>query len=175
MNKIIVFSMIAFFFTACNNPFAKTTNMYFYNDSHFKIGFTLPNDIPWEQKWITQTTIDTTMSSFFKWSDNYSSLLPYDNGFYRMRFASFEEWFPKESSILPFFIFDFSTMENAGANTIAFYNKDEYIVRYDLTISDIYFLLNSDGALELHFPPDERMKDIHMWPPYEEVIDKYCY
>ena len=64
-------------------------------------------------------------------------------------------------------------MENAGADTVGFYNKDEYIVRYDLTLSNIDDLLNSDGALELHFPPDERMKDIHMYPPYEEVLAKY--
>ena len=170
MRKILIISMLALFVSACNNPFTKKTILVFYNDSRLEIGLTLPDDVGRGDK---DAEVDSTMTSFRKWSDSYTSFCPLECRKFRIRLESFEEWIPRNTDYIPFFIFDYSTMENAGANTIAFYNKDEYIVRYDLTISDIYFLLNSDGALELHFPPDERMKDIHMWPPYEEVVARY--
>lgn len=169
MKKIIII-MIALYVLACNNPFKKTTNLVFYNDSQLEIGLTLPDDVGRGNK---DADVDSTLASFRKWSDSYTSFCPLEGRMFRIRLESFEEWIPRKSNYIPFFIFDFSTMENAGANTVGFYNKDEYLVRYDLTLSNIHTLLNNDGALELHFPPDERMKDIHMYPPYEEVIAKY--
>ena len=43
------------------------------------------------------------------------------------------------------------------------------LVRYTLSLEDFR---NLDW--ELSFPPDERMRHIHMWPPYEEVVAKYA-
>jgi len=51
--------------------------------------------------------------------------------------------------------------------------KDSYFVRYDISIEDARKLINGNGELEIHFPPDERMKDIKMWPKYEDVISEY--
>ena len=48
--------------------------------------------------------------------------------------------------------------------------NDLYFVRYDISIEDARKLINDKGELEIHFPPDERMKDIKMWPRYEDVI-----
>ena len=48
-----------------------------------------------------------------------------------------------------------------------------YLVRYDISIGDAQRLINEEGELEIHFPPDERMKDIKMWPKYEDVVTRY--
>ena len=41
---------------------------------------------------------------------------------------------------------------------------NDYIVRYDLTYYD---LLELD--LTIPFPPTEDMRDMKMWPPYDEI------
>ncbi len=42
------------------------------------------------------------------------------------------------------------------------------LVRYDVSLQDF-----KDLDWEISFPPDERMKDIRMWPSYEEVVARY--
>jgi hypothetical protein len=38
--------------------------------------------------------------------------------------------------------------------------------RYDLSIEDIHLLYNKYGVPEIPYPPDERMKNMKMYPPY---------
>ena len=178
---MLLIPILLLFAYSCNNPFRKTTSMVFNNDTDIIIGVSIIEDRGWAQKWIKDIPYDTTMLSLPKRKcDGFSSVLPNATSFWRFRFESFEDWFPTTCDFIPFFVIDFSTY-SAKWNEIhdseqfytQFYGDDEYLVRYDLKINDIYSLLNKDGALELHFPPDERMKDIHMWPPYKEVIVKY--
>lgn len=42
------------------------------------------------------------------------------------------------------------------------------IARYDLTLDDLTLL-----DWEISFPPNESMRNIHMYPPYEDIIAKY--
>lgn len=67
---------------------------------------------------------------------------------------------------LRLFYFHSDSIAHLGWNKI----RDDYkvLVRYDLSQEDIY---NLDA--EIHYPPREAMKDIHMYPPYEEVLEKY--
>ncbi len=48
--------------------------------------------------------------------------------------------------------------------------RDKYLIeaRYDLSGSDLEVIRG-----RVSFPPDEKMKHVHMWPPYEELIAKY--
>lgn len=46
----------------------------------------------------------------------------------------------------------------------------DILVRYDLSKEDMDRCKQEDGVIVLCYPPDERMKDIKMWPPYEEVM-----
>jgi hypothetical protein len=39
--------------------------------------------------------------------------------------------------------------------------------RYDLSIDDLYLLYNKYDIPEIPYPPDERMKNMKMYPPYE--------
>lgn len=47
-----------------------------------------------------------------------------------------------------------------------------YLMRYDITMKDYFNMLNGKRELEIHYPPDVRMKDIKMWPRYEDVISR---
>jgi hypothetical protein len=46
--------------------------------------------------------------------------------------------------------------------------RQEYKIlqRYDLSIEDILLLYNKYSIPEIPYPPDERMKDMKMYPPY---------
>lgn len=46
--------------------------------------------------------------------------------------------------------------------------KNNYIVRYDLSYNDYINLKEC-----IPFPPTEAMRDMKMWPPYEEVRKRY--
>lgn len=48
--------------------------------------------------------------------------------------------------------------------------RDDYdiLVRYDLTYDNLKVLNDT-----IPFPPTEAMKNMKMWPPYEEVVKKY--
>ena len=47
-------------------------------------------------------------------------------------------------------------------------NDYDILVRYDLTYDNLKALNDT-----IPFPPSETMKDMKMWPPYEEVIKRY--
>jgi len=59
------------------------------------------------------------------------------------------------------YLFDAETVDNIPWETI----REEYKVlkRYDLNLEDIQFL-----DYEISYPPTEQMKDMRMYPPYEE-------
>jgi len=72
-----------------------------------------------------------------------------------------------------------STMRHYDYLSVFIWNKDNVseingayfgsiIARYDLTLDNLFLL-----DWEISFPPDERMKDIHMYPPYQEIIERY--
>jgi hypothetical protein len=47
--------------------------------------------------------------------------------------------------------------------------RQEYniLVRYDLSLQDMNMLRNRNGDTEIQYPPDSRMRDMKMYPPYE--------
>ena len=57
-------------------------------------------------------------------------------------------------------------------DTLAKYSWEEIqrdyniLQRYDLSIADIKMLYRKSGVPEIPYPPDERMKDMKMYPPY---------
>ena len=65
------------------------------------------------------------------------------------------------SDTLSMFIFHTDTLEANSWETII--SEYKVLQRYDLSIQDIH-LLNHD----IPYPPTEQMKDMRMYPPYEE-------
>ena len=52
---------------------------------------------------------------------------------------------------------------------------NNYLIRYDLSYNDIVRFSTSQDSYEFHipFPPTEAMRDMKMWPPYDEVRKRY--
>jgi len=98
-------------------------------------------------------------------------------GTYREDYCSFwgnthprfqREYFEKEfpAGYYSVFILSYETYLEKGWEGI----RDDYdiLVRYDLTYDNLEALNDT-----IPFPPSEAMKDMKMWPPYEEVVSKY--
>ena len=189
-NKIcitIVFSILCFSITSCFN----FLNLYYYersivirlvNGSNSAVGFIAPlnhNRIRTigrsviyfshhkRFRWIDMDQLDisdTTMANYaFTSAYDYSGTI--ESGKDRLsstRYLTLEEMMPYDT--MRVFVFD-KKYEDLIEN-------DLYLVRYDISIGDAQRLINEEGELEIHFPPDERMKDIKMWPKYEDVVTR---
>lgn len=108
---------------------------------------------------------DTTMLSY----QRFVHCVPVDGYQSRIMHSpidSFEEWIPTNSEYYSMFVIKLATSSKLNEC----FQNDDYYVRYDLTIDDIHSLCDKDGVLHISYPPSEAMKDVKMWPPYEEVI-----
>ncbi len=83
--------------------------------------------------------------------------------FYEMHFSSWEEFYKAKvsSDTISFVVYDWEVLENTNWNVI----RDEYKIlkRYDLSLEDLQKL-----DFTLYYPPTEEMKDMKMYPPYDE-------
>ena len=69
---------------------------------------------------------------------------------------------PKDT--LSFFFFHADTLEKYPLEIL---QRDYKILRrYDLSSQDVIALKNKYGIPEIPYPPDERMKNMKMYPPY---------
>ena len=184
----IVFTILCFSLTSCFN----FRNLYYYersivirlvNRSNSAVGFIAPlnhNRIRTigcsvtyfshhkRFRWIDMEQLDisdTTMANYaFTSAYDYSGTI--ESGKDRLsstRYLTLEEMMPYDT--MRVFVFD-EKYEDPIEN-------DLYLVRYDISIGDAQRLINEEGELEIHFPPDERMKDIKMRPKYEDVVTRY--
>ena len=96
---------------------------------------------------------------------------------YPTSLVGFKKLFSREEhlpeGILSVFIMHTDTLHHYPWTWLRETNK--YIVRYDLSYDDIVKFSGFDECNEFHipFPPTEAMRDMKMWPPYEEVKNKY--
>jgi len=111
---------------------------------------------------------DTTMINYaFTSAYDYSGTI--ESGKDRLsstRYLTLEEMMPYDT--MRVFVFD-----RKYEDVLIPVENDLYLVRYDISIGDAQRLINEEGELEIHFPPDERMKDIKMWPKYADVVTRY--
>jgi hypothetical protein len=70
-----------------------------------------------------------------------------------------------QNGVLSLFIFKQVDVERLGWEEVS--SKNQYIVRYDLTSDNLRFL---KGIIV--YPPNEPMKDIHMFPSYEQLLNE---
>lgn len=80
---------------------------------------------------------------------------------------TFEEWMsslPKDTA--SFYIFNYDTLNHYSWEVI----QKEYKIlqRYDLSIDDLHLLEDEYGIPVIVYPPSEIMKDMKMYPPYEQ-------
>ena len=82
----------------------------------------------------------------------------------RIRWGTYEDLFTYHQYCLVFIL---------NANDVRWSNDhlsdlDSYLVRYDFTLEDL-----QDLDWRISFPPNDSMKTISMWPPFEDVVAKY--
>ena len=110
---------------------------------------------------------DTTMANYaFTSAYAYSGVEGSGIDINVTRYLTFEEMMPYDT--MRVFVFD-----GKYEDLLIPIENDLYLVRYDISIGDAQRLINEEGELEIHFPPDERMKDIKMWPKYADVVTRY--
>ena len=71
-----------------------------------------------------------------------------------------------QAGVLSVFVFNQAIVNDEGWESVL--SHQNYMVRYDLTAKDLESL---QGAI--YFPPSDAMRNVRMFPPYEEVIQKY--
>ena len=152
LSLLIVFTLLA--------PLVSCIQQYQYL-SEFQ-GLDLYNDSEIPLKIYGEMSKDTTLSNKIPSFDIFGSLGLMEEENTR------NEWLSAmaPTDTLRLFYFHSDAIAQLGWNKI----RDDYmvLVRYDLSQEDIY---NLDA--EIHYPPTDAMKDIHMYPPYEEVIKNY--
>lgn len=79
---------------------------------------------------------------------------------YEFAWDNFNKQFP--AGYYSVFIIDGETVLEKSWETIR--KDNDYIVRYDLTFYDLKTLKQT-----IPFPPTEDMRDMKMWPPYDEI------
>lgn len=140
------------------------TSIKVNNFSGNDIMFTSPIDV---YEPLNVEISDTVMMYYYRnaWV---STVLKKSSKLIHCRLDSFEEWIPEGSSHYSLFILDSQLLSDHSYLNL--FQNDLYLQRYDLTHNDIISLCNEDGVLVISYPPDERMKDINMWPPYALAI-----
>lgn len=192
-NKIcmtIVFTILCFSLTSCFN----FRNLYYYeraiaiklvNESNENVWVVTPFNYKRTRKpgtispsfshhkrfrWIDMEQLyisDTTMINYaFTCAYEYLIIKSGKDRLYSTYYLTLEEMMPYDTTRV--FVFD-----GKYEDVLIPIENDLYLVRYDISIGDAQRLINEEGELEIHFPPDERMKDIKMWPKYEDVVTRY--
>ena len=87
----------------------------------------------------------------------------------RANFKRILLWFGKDG-FLPIFICSQEVIEELGGEDAI--NNGQYLVKYKLAEKNTLVLYDNEvEGLLLCYPPDERMKDMEMDPPYESFVD----
>ena len=71
-----------------------------------------------------------------------------------------------QEGILSVFVFDQALADSKGWELT--FSGNNYIVRYDLSVKDLELLQGT-----ICFPPSELMRNVRMFPAYEEVVERY--
>lgn len=147
----------------CNPFYKQSTLIYFVNNSDYPIYFSVPDLDHYYNK--GEFFPDTTVISYWPYI-TYISLYEKEERTIASPVNTYEEWIPQGTEYYSLFVFPWY----ASALNEKHVESDEYYVRYDLTIDDIRSLCDSDGILNISYPPSPEMRHIKMWPPYEDAI-----
>lgn len=50
--------------------------------------------------------------------------------------------------------------------------KKQILARYDITRTEMYNLRSNGGLFYIYYPPTPEMKEIRMWPSYDEILSQ---
>lgn len=158
-------------FSCTKQKYAATFPYIFYNDSASWIVFLVPHndlffDVSPNLRAIDNN--DTTFFSHYTILREGGGIIPIESFSSRKVYSGYK----KLTDIVPqdtvrIFICDYTTIYDTPVIDISANNS--ILQRYDLTVENLFSLLDKRGCLVLHWPPDSRMADMKMFPPYEEI------
>ena len=161
MNSI-VFYIVLSSFLICSECFHTdyVNNVYIVNNADFDIDC----QINFKNQFNTFTYPDTTLSEIRIPTWNPSPVKKGEKqAFYEVHTSSWSKFYKRvvPNDTISFIVYDFEVLENLEWSEI----RDEYKIlkRYDLSIQDMQML-----DYEITYPPTEAMKNIKMYPKYEE-------
>jgi hypothetical protein len=154
-NAVIIFS---FLFVACN-PYkfeaGRHSYLMFENNSNLDIAVDRNSLLfsMYETSNILKSIIDANTVDMVVYANSTKRVLagrgqPYEH-----------KWFEKYDTLI-IYVLDYKKILNTNPNIDTI---DVLLQRYDLTLDDLNKI-----NWTLSYPPDERMKDIKMYPPYQE-------
>ncbi len=171
--KKLYFLLMLFVLTGCPSPYWENrVNMVVTNNSDADIACFFPrvSDYPLED-YPYHVYPDTTITFAMhfvqfpfkaKATTEYVFLCYHD-------VAKVYEYYKTDT--LSFFIFDNSLIEGTGLHEWEKVAKNyDIMARYDFSLEDLRSLSVSNLSIAISYPPTPEMKDIKMWPPYEEII-----
>ena len=182
MRNIIQISMVALLMTSCGLYFGEDPHdLRLQNNSAIKIAYYFPSvyDYPLEE-FPCKVYPDTVMS--FPWWFSSGPVMPNgslmaDRGLIESAYKAYT------ADTLSLYVLDYILIESKvwvedpveggyWKNDAWFKAMDEndVLIRYDLSLEDMNRFRNKEGVVTLCYPPTPEMKDIKMWPPYEEAI-----
>lgn len=154
----IVVSLIMICVTGCDKAI---TFSYIFPDDYDEIYCFVPGR---HEKWTKDTTICFSkeylqLFSLFKWGDGTKGCL-LNRGLGTIENLFNQEW---QCDTVSFFIFDVNVVDTCSWDDIV---QNYWVLqRYDFTKDDLDRI-----RCQISYPPSPEMKDIRMWPPYEEAI-----
>lgn len=80
-------------------------------------------------------------------------------------------YFYYNDNLLTVYIFHADTLRAHPWEEIC--EKKKILARYDITNEDLKKLRCSNSLCKIYYPPTPEMKDIKMWPSYEEILSQY--
>lgn len=184
MNKvtlIVVISFVSILLFSCGKKGKDEKNISFYliNNSDVQVAFYLPYKKPRWQAWPPTGDMhnldkeDSTLNiagHIFA----YPSQMPGVSGSFPTAYTSIEEmsdydlvrvWVVDAS----YYFWDDAQARDQEHERIR--REDDYLVRYDFSLSDLKSLMNDNKEIVICYPPDSTMKNIKMWPPYESFYE----
>ena len=180
MKKLCLILML-FVLTACPSPYwDDRVNIAVTNNSDTDIACFFPRvwDYPVEgyPYHVYPDTTITFARHFVQYPFKAKSTKDYVYLCYHDVAAVYEHY---KTDTLSFFIFDNSLIDRKGMNDWEWVQKTwdnvaknyKVMARYDLSLKDLRKFSVSNTSIAISYPPTPEMKDVKMWPPYEELIE----
>lgn len=148
--RIIAYCTLLMVFIGCEELLGSIDSIAVYNYSNHRINY--------YPAMITESAYPDTLIVETKFTRHIN---PGGNLVFELR-PSYEEAFKRlPADTMSFFIFHTDTLESNSWEAI--FNEYKVLKRYDLSLEDVQSL-----NYTIPYPPTEQMKDMRMYPPYEE-------
>ena len=166
-------TVICLFFCLLSCSFDKTDGIkyLFINESDADVEFLFPADpgrsAPYH--WGDMRDIapnDTTMASAGKAHFSRIAILPHSQWRYNSGYESIEEMSPYDT--VRIFVYDHGYY-NLNSPEMVF-ERELFYCRYDLTPENLHNLINTNGDIQICYPPSKSMSEVKMNPSFEEIV-----